>query len=682
MARQPNPPTTVSQEDVLRGHVVRLECPYELTGRDWDGPIYAELIEPRHLNPGHRSPFVEDDSVRCPGWLCHLVYHRFEHGAAREHRGDDQDPDDRTVIPFGRLTRPFEDLKDEWRDRPLLMLFRFVRFKTCFLAAADDRDDRGSAAFVAIPLDVYLVGQVVAYRPCSRLTLTTQSGARLRLTASFVCVVADRPHIHCNRRSRSPSPRRGHARKDRDRRSRSRHRDRSRSRSPGRARSRHTSLRLQRTPTPPSRRHAYSPRDDGRDGQGPSSPPEPARPRSQHLDWQSGNPTGQHSGHSDRGAAHFRDRADGDYDLHQYSGTRLSRTDTRSGRHADYEDTHHRARDQDDFGQHTLQQTIEALTSGATSFRLPAAELAVHQIAHVRPRPQGKEILGELRRYWQLPILDRVSAIQHHETLRNRYRVTKVTAKMIFAVNFGTRPLDHFLPPPAQSGGRRSVTHDSATWGSGDTVPGAHIISISDLRRALSRIYEAAVEWYPRPVAEVFSIVHANATKDTLDNAPRDLVYATINLYTLVFTRLFQSIQDDNHASVLADEARATLSHSSPDYIRLVRQVIDTALVDTWARQIEYGSSTSRRFEARSRAGGPQRGTQHHQSRTTVPSEILAKVPKKGSTSICLRFQTQKGCDFPNCKNVHELTLLPVEVFQYATAKHGSFKENHPNVTA
>ncbi|KAE9223605.1 hypothetical protein PF005_g6244 [Phytophthora fragariae] len=507
MARQPNPPTTVSQEDVLRGYVVRLECPYELTGRDWDGPIYAELIEPRHLNPGHRSPFVEDDSVRCPGWLCHLVYHRFEHGAVREHRGDDQDPDDRTVIPFGRLTRPFEDLKDEWRDRPLLMLFRFVCFKTCFLAAADDRDDRGSTAFVEIPLDVYLVGQVVAYRPCSRLTLTTQSvEARVRGVAMHARIATGGAAVAI-------------------------------------ATVVALAVRAERGLATPA---------SGFNG-----------PRLRPLVGMRIRPA--MTAGTDKVPVRRPSQLGlgvsiwiGSQDIplgSTYSGTRLSRTDTRSGRHADYEDTHHRARDQDDFGQHTLQQTIEALTSGATSFRLPAAELAVHQIAHVRPRPQGKEILGELRRYWQLPILDRVSAIQHHETLRNRYRVTEVTAKMIFAVNFGTRPLDHFLPPPAQSGGRRSVTHDSATWGSGDTVPVAHIISISDLRRALSRIYEAAVEWYPRPVAEVFSIVHANATKDTSDNAPRDLVYATINLYTLVFTRLFQSIQDDNHASVLADEA-------------------------------------------------------------------------------------------------------------------------------
>ncbi|KAG6950268.1 hypothetical protein JG687_00014363 [Phytophthora cactorum] len=64
---------------------------------------------------------------------------------------------------------------------------------------------------------------------------------------------------------------------------------------------------------------------------------------------------------------------------------------------------------------------------------------------------------------------------------------------MIFAVSFSTRPLDYFLPPPAQRGGRLSATHDSATRGAGDTVPTEHIFSIIDLRLALSRIHEAAI---------------------------------------------------------------------------------------------------------------------------------------------------------------------------------------------
>ncbi|KAI9981641.1 hypothetical protein PInf_009474 [Phytophthora infestans] len=101
-----------------------------------------------------------------------------------------------------------------------------------------------------------------------------------------------------------------------------------------------------------------------------------------------------------------------------------------------------------------------------------------------------------------MSLLDRVADIQQRETLMNRYRVTKVTAKMIFAVSLGTRRLNHFLPPPTHSGGGRSITHDPATWSSAATSPAAYIYSIKDLRLALSRFGEAAVEWYPRPVAE------------------------------------------------------------------------------------------------------------------------------------------------------------------------------------
>jgi hypothetical protein len=95
------------------------------------------------------------------------------------------------------------------------------------------------------------------------------------------------------------------------------------------------------------------------------------------------------------------------------------------------------------------QQTIDDLMAGATKFRPPAAELEHHQLAHVGPRPEGTCTDANLSSFWRMSLLDRVSSIQHRDTLRNRYRVTKVTAKMLFAVNFGTRQLDHFLPPPA-----------------------------------------------------------------------------------------------------------------------------------------------------------------------------------------------------------------------------------------
>ncbi|KAG3175701.1 hypothetical protein PC128_g17623 [Phytophthora cactorum] len=124
---------------------------------------------------------------------------------------------------------------------------------------------------------------------------------------------------------------------------------------------------------------------------------------------------------------------------------------------------------------------------------------------------------------------------------------------MIFAVSFSTRPLDYFLPPPAQRGGRLSATHDSATRGAGDTVPTEHIFSIIDLRLALSRIHEAAIARYPRPVAEVFAVVHAASLAEALDHAPQDPVHATINLYTYGFTKLFEAIPVDKIQSLSAD---------------------------------------------------------------------------------------------------------------------------------
>ncbi|EGZ21160.1 hypothetical protein PHYSODRAFT_329180 [Phytophthora sojae] len=663
-ARQPNPPTNVSQADELRGHVVRLECPYELAGRDWDGPIYAELIEPRELSPVHRSSFVEDDSVRRPGWICNLIYHSFDHDAARERHGDDQDPDDRAVIPFDRLTRPFERIRQPapapaahvlipcnvvwetqisrgdfvvgwWHGVPATSSpnLRTPRFRSRWReleigsvnndelqrqlqeglvpAGSDTTFDFSSASIPVIsefgrilkvcPLDYVRKYIGPSGSNARRLDEDEDSDSDAPADVLAVGLSRGRPLLHESpvivgmrspQQLAPPVPAQwlpGTLLAGDDAADISRAQDRDEG----------TAVSAVTAPTTSSS-SPTAPATGARPAAGMQSPSlgtsDAASTNAQKMASKPEPATGgvAPAVRAERCLATPASGFNGTR-LRPFVGMRIPPTPTvGTGKasvrrpsqlglgvtitlepagaewilaqkgHADYEDTHHMARDQDDFGQHTSQQTIEALTSGTTSFRPPAAELAVHQIAHVGPRPQCKESIGELRRYWQLPILDRVSAIQHHETLRNRYRVTKVTAKMIFAVSFGTRPLDHFLPPPAQSGGRHSVTHDSATWGAGDTV---------------------------------FSIVHADAANDTWDNAPRDLVYAMINLYTLVFTRLFQSIQDDHHASVLADEARATLSHSSPDYIRLVRQIIDTALMDTWARQIEYGSSASRRLK-------------------------------------------------------------------------------------
>eukprot|EP00644_Phytophthora_capsici_P018707 jgi/Phyca11/132629/e_gw1.193.4.1 len=321
-----------------------------------------------------------------------------------------------------------------------------------------------------------------------------------------------------------------------------------------------------------------------------------------------------------------------------------------------------------------LQRTIEDLMAGATTFRPPEAELRVHQVAHVGPRRDGKPSDSILSSFWRMSLLDRVSTIQTQETLRNRYRVTKVTAKMLFAVNFGTRQLDHFLPPPTQSGGGRSVGHDPATWSSADTSPVASIQSIEDLRQTLHIIEEAAVEWYPRPVAEVFRAVYSNSSSRMLNNAPHDLMVATLNLYTQVFTSIFQAIRDGERAGSLVDLAQSIMARGSPDYNRLVRDVIDEGIIRTWGRnEASYRTSTSRHDHRTTSRANRKTGSK------AIPPEIKALLPKHDGNDICLRFQTKKGCDFPNCRNAHELVSLPDAVVTHVTNRHGDLKSGHPN---
>ncbi|KAF4039727.1 hypothetical protein GN244_ATG08115 [Phytophthora infestans] len=120
-----NPIAAITRLDALRGNVVRLECPHELPERVWDGPIYTRLREARHIQPGHRSPFVINDSSRRPGWVCDLIHQRYDPNESSVPSAVDTEEGLADVVnPYSRLTGPSEDLSRELRDRPLLLLFR------------------------------------------------------------------------------------------------------------------------------------------------------------------------------------------------------------------------------------------------------------------------------------------------------------------------------------------------------------------------------------------------------------------------------------------------------------------------------------------------------------------------------------------------------------------------------
>ncbi|KAG6609418.1 uncharacterized protein IUM83_00139 [Phytophthora cinnamomi] len=96
-----------SRAESLRNDVVRLERPSELDDGVWDGPIYARLLEHRHIQPGHPSVFVVDGPLRRPRWLCQLIFYASDYDEEMSRLGRlatlAQTPVD---IPYARLTRP------------------------------------------------------------------------------------------------------------------------------------------------------------------------------------------------------------------------------------------------------------------------------------------------------------------------------------------------------------------------------------------------------------------------------------------------------------------------------------------------------------------------------------------------------------------------------------------------
>ncbi|EEY58209.1 uncharacterized protein PITG_00847 [Phytophthora infestans T30-4] len=67
------------------------------------------------------------------------------------------------LIPFSRLARPQEDFSQVLRDRPLLMLYRSVRFHTGYVAGGDTQPQH----FVEFQLDavVSAFGRATTVQP-------------------------------------------------------------------------------------------------------------------------------------------------------------------------------------------------------------------------------------------------------------------------------------------------------------------------------------------------------------------------------------------------------------------------------------------------------------------------------------------------------------------------------------
>ncbi|GMF47131.1 unnamed protein product [Phytophthora fragariaefolia] len=163
-----------------------------------------------------------------------------------------------------------------------------------------------------------------------------------------------------------------------------------------------------------------------------------------------------------------------------------------------------------------------------------------------------------------------------HERFWDRYRVAKVTIKMLYAVDFASRPRHHFLysEDPATYHQDRTVLHDDGQWGGPEPAPRFQIRRAVRLHPVIWAIQDAASEWYPSYVVAVLRAVHTHATYEVPGTAPHQEIHAMCNMYQAVFRQLFEDILHGISSRDLEGRAHHMLSHDSPEYIRFVTRVL------------------------------------------------------------------------------------------------------------
>ncbi|OWZ05516.1 hypothetical protein PHMEG_00022385 [Phytophthora megakarya] len=233
--------------------------------------------------------------------------------------------------------------------------------------------------------------------------------------------------------------------------------------------------------------------------------------------------------------------------------------------------------------------------SGANIFRPSKNEAIIHYTVRIGPRQLNPDTGNAgFPRFTNMSAHDRACFMLQHERFRGRYRVTKVAVKMLYAVNFGSRPFNHFLSSegPGMFYQDRSIVHDDTQWSGPEPSQRFQIRRADQLHQVLHVIQEAAAEWYPSDLAMVFRSVHGDALHSVPQRSPSQVVHARCNLYQAVFGELFQDI-----------------------------------------------------------------------------------------LNVCVRYQTATGLSFPRCPHVHRLHNLPSDVLQWIADHHGALKGGHPQHT-
>ncbi|GMF51793.1 unnamed protein product [Phytophthora fragariaefolia] len=178
-----NPPR--SSYAGIGGQTVRLEAPDELPGT-WTGPVYATLSRDPQAMSSAASPFFDEaDGIKHPVWQAVLTFLLPGQRRSEVESTLSEHVDVPYGIPHWRLTQPSHDLRLELQERPLLSVFRFLRFTEVFVASP-----RCDTKFTKHTSEVYLCGQVLTYVPAASISLVDDADLLQEPGCHYLCMVA------------------------------------------------------------------------------------------------------------------------------------------------------------------------------------------------------------------------------------------------------------------------------------------------------------------------------------------------------------------------------------------------------------------------------------------------------------------------------------------------------------
>ncbi|KAF1791676.1 hypothetical protein GQ600_7537 [Phytophthora cactorum] len=235
---------------------------------------------------------------------------------------------------------------------------------------------------------------------------------------------------------------------------------------------------------------------------------------------------------------------------------------------------------------------------------------------------------------------DRVDSMLQYERFCNRYRVTKVTTNMLYAVNLAVG-LSTTSDDPATFQQLRTLVHD-IQWGGPEPDALFQIRLVDQLHHVPHVIQKVATECYPPDLAMVFRTVHG----DAVHNVPRR---APTQTCTKPCLRGVHDIRNGVGSRDMNTRAQRALSSDSRQHQHYIQRVLNDAVLRSVLSdsgpQCPRGHPSGDRRPASSR---PSRASGRRSSSTVIPAATRALIPLVNGTQVCIRFQATAGCSFPS----------------------------------